>query len=78
MCKFSRAFYLYFTPHGNPRKVRDIRVHIISLMNFPGQCGRYVWMHYNSRQTYIKEHNNHWSGRGQWELILNPEDFDYD
>ena len=55
-----RIIWVYFTPHGNPRKMLDITVEIFPDENPQGKAVWNVWHRHGSKSAFIKYHNKTW------------------
>lgn len=73
--EFNRSFGVRFTPHGNPRKLLDIKIHLLPLENPKGQCVWYVYRFRNTKSEYIEWFNE---TSGSMRGMLNPDDYDLD
>ncbi|MGN1340359.1 MAG: hypothetical protein ACI4WS_08705 [Oscillospiraceae bacterium] len=73
--EFYSSFGVRFTPHGDPRKMLDIRLQFMPLENPKGQAVWYVYKLSKTKAAFIEDHNN---GSGKYTGILNPDDFDLD
>lgn len=83
MEEWIRRITVWFTPHGNARKMLDITVKFVPDKNPDGQTEWNVWMQKGSKKAFIDEHNRIWKQVMAIEAnpdnclpLLSEEDFD--
>lgn len=83
MLERQRWFTVWFTPHGNSRKVLDITVVFVPDKNPEGKTGWNVWKPKGSKKAFIEQHNKIWKRAMAFEEdpnnclpLLKEEDFD--
>lgn len=73
--EYDSAIGVRFTPHGDPRKMLDIRLHFMPLENPKGQTVWYVYKYSKTKAAYIENFNK---DSGKFIGMLNPDDYDLD
>lgn len=68
--RWTRYIRLFFTPHGNPRKMLDVTVVMVPDENPQGQVVWNIWHPHGSKSEFIKHHNKMW----KWVRKMEPEE----